>query len=196
MGLSASGGGSPKIGHSEVEKLEKGIVLTDVIVKKREITIDVPKINIQEVTYEKPVIVSKEYEKPIIKEIIKETIKYQVKDVETIRFVPKDVECERPVIKDKEYERPVIKEQVYEKPIVEYKKIEVVSIEDVHLIKEYVTALKELRLLLPQLQEKLKEIKDYKLVEKVITVPKVEYVTVQAERIEWIPVKKEMPIAE
>ena len=43
-------------------------------------------------------------------------------------------------------------------------------------------------------EAKLREIRDYKLIEKVVSVPKLEYITTQVERIEWVPVKREMPI--
>lgn len=193
MGQSVSGGSSKKVGHSETEKLTNGIVLTDVVVKKREVIVDVPRVIITDVNYEKPVPVDKEYERPVIKEVVKETVRYNVKEEETIKYVSKMVECEKPVIVTKEYEKPVIKEQVYEKPIIEQKKVEVTTVEDLHILKSYVILVKELREELPKLEQRLREIKDYKLVEKVITVPKVEYVTVKVERIEWVPVKREAP---
>ena len=196
MGQMVSGGGSKKIGYTESEKLEKGIVLTDVIIKKREVIVDVPKVVITDVEYERPVIKDKEYERPVIKEVIQETIKYVPVEQETVRYIPKVVECEKPVIVTKEYEKPIIKEQIYEKPIIEQKKIEVVTVENLDILKAYVMLVKELNVELPKLKQKLTEIKDYKLIEKVISVPKLEYITTQVERIEWVPVKREMPIQE
>jgi hypothetical protein len=196
MAHQISGGSSRKVGITETEKLEQGIVLTDVVVKKREIFIDIPRVNYRDVEYERPLIKDKEYERPIVKEVIKETVRYVPVEQETIRYIPKVVECEKPVIVIREYEKPIIKEQVYEKPIVEQKKIEVVTVDNLDTLKAYVMLVKELNEELPKLKQKLTEIKDYKLVEKVISVPKLEYVTTQVERIEWVPVKREMPIQE
>ena len=191
MAQGVFGGGSKKIGYTESETLEKGIVLTDVVIKKREVIVDVPKVIIKEVEYERPIIKDKEYERPIIKEVIKEMIKFVPVEQETIRYVPKVVECEKPIIVTKEYEKPIIIEQVYEKPIIEQKKIKVITVDDLHILKDYMILVKELNEELPKLKQRLLEIKDYKLVEKVISVPKLEYITTQVERIEWVPVKRE-----
>jgi hypothetical protein len=191
-----SGGVGRKIGITETERLEQGIVLTDVVIKKREIVIDIPKVSYKDVEYERPLIKDKEYERPVVKEVIKETIRFVPVEQETIRYIPRVVECEKPVIVTKEYEKPVIREQIYEKPIVEQKKIEIVSVDNLDVLKAYVMLVKELNEELPKIQKRLSEIKDYKLVEKVISVPKLEYVTTQVERIEWVPVKREMPIQE
>lgn len=196
MAHGVSGGGGRKPGVTETEKLEQGIVLTDIVVKKREIIVDIPKVNYKDVEYERPRIRDKEYERPLVKEVIKETVRYVPVEQETLKYIPKVVECEKPVVVTKEYEKPVIREQVYEKPIVEQKKIEVVTVDNLDVLKTYVALVKELNEELPKLKQKLMEIKDYKLVEKVVSVPKLEYVTTQVERIEWVPVKREMPIQE
>lgn len=196
MGQAIHGGASSKVGISEVEKLANGIVLTDVVIKKREIIVDIPKVIVTDVNYERPVLVDKEYERPVIKDVIKETIRYNVKEQETIQFVPKLVECEKPVIVTKEYEKPIIREQIYEKPIIEQKKIEVVSVDSLDAINNLVYRVEQLNKAIPELLEKLVHLVDYKLVEKVINVPKVEYHTVKVERIEWVPIKKEVPIAD
>lgn len=194
MGQTVSGGNSKKIGHSESETLDQGIVLTSVVIKKREVTVDVPRVVVTDKEYERPVVKDRIYERPVVKEVPVETIRYIPKEVETIHYTPKEVVYEKPVIVDKEYERPVIKEQIYEKPVIENKKVEVVTVADLNSLKEYVTLLKELKVLLPELQSKLKEVKEYKLIEKVITVPKLEYITTQVERIEWVDVKREHPV--
>lgn len=194
MGQGGGGGGTKKIGYTEVEKLEHGIVLTDVVIKKREVLVDIPRVVITDKEYERPVIKDKEYERPVIKEVTRDTIKYVPVEQETIKYIPRVVECEKPVIITKEYEKPIIREQVYEKPIIEQKKIEVITVENLDLVKSMVEVLKEFNILLPQIKEKLNGIKDYKLIEKVISVPKLEYITTQVERIEWVPIKREMPI--
>lgn len=186
--------GSRKTEQVETSKLEHGIVLTDVVVRKREIIVDVPKVNFTNVTYERPVIVEKIYEKPVVKEVIAETVKYVVNEQPTTKFIPHEVVCEKPKIIEKEYEKPIIKEQIYEKPVIEQKRIEVVTVDNLTVLKDYVELLKELNKILPEVRQRLKEIVDYKLVEKVISVPKLEYITTQVERIEWVPVKREMPI--
>lgn len=193
MGQTVSGGTGKKLGVSETEKLTNGIVLTDVVVKKREIIVDIPRIVYSEQVYEKPVIEEKIYERPIIRETPQDTVRYNVVEQETIKYIPKEVPCEKPVITTKEYEKPIIREQVYEKPIIEQKRIEVVTVDNLELVKAVAILLKEINALLPQVQEKLNGIKEYKLIEKVISVPKVEYVTTQVERIEWIDVKRERP---
>ena len=193
MGQAVSGGASRKIGYTESEKLEKGIVITDVIIKKREVIVDIPKVVIKEVEYERPVIKDKEYERPVIKEVLKDTIKYVPVEQETIKYVAKIVECEKPVIVPKEYEKPIIREQIYEKPIIEHKKIEVTTVADVALVQQLAIEVHNITKELVDLKVKLAGIKNYKLIEEVIKVPKVEFVTVQVERIEWVDVKRERP---
>ena len=60
-------------------------------------------------------------------------------------------------------------------------------------MRELAKTLKDLYEFLPKLKARLDEIRDYKLVEQVVKVPKLEWEVVKAERIEWVPVRREMP---
>lgn len=194
MGQKVSGGGGTSTQYkARDEQLSKALVIEDVRIIERQKIVDIPVMRY----VEKQV----EYEKPVIKEV--ETIKYNVvtqettkfvpKDQETIRYVVRDVEVEKPVVVLKTYEKPIYEEVKYEKPVINERVYDVSNVKDVEVIKELILAVKELNIQLPLLKAHLDSLREYKLIEEEITVPKIQWTTVRAERIEWIPVKREMP---
>jgi len=185
-----SGGRVQDTGHSDKQKLEKGIMITDVLVKKREIIVDIPKVNLIEKTYEKPIIKEVEYIKPKIVEKEVETLRYVPVERTTIKYVATNVECEKPIIKEKIYEKPVIEEKKYIQPVITRKEIEVVSIKDIGIVKEYIELAQKLSLVVPELIEQMKELKNIKLVEKIVEVPKIQWINTPVERIIWKDVER------
>lgn len=175
------------------EKLKKALVVEDVRVIERKKIVDVPELHYKpkEVEYEKPVIIEKETVKYNVKE--KETIRYNTKEEETIKYVLRKEEVEKPVVVLKTYEKPVVEEKRYEKPIIEEKTYEVVTPENIQAVRDLSKAVDDLNEKIPKLKENLDSIRDYKLIEEEITVPKIRWQTVRAERIEWVDVKKERP---
>ena len=142
----SSGSSSGSIGHT-LKKLDKAIVLTDVIVKERVVIVDVPKVVYKEI----------EFEKPVIKEKEVELIKYRVKELETIKFVPKEmntykynvteVPIEKPIVTVKDYEKPVVKEVVYEKPKIVEKEYILHTLKNLEDIEKFRDMIKEINLL-------------------------------------------------
>lgn len=178
------------------EKLGKALIIEDVRIVERQKIVDIPVMKYieKEVVYEKPVV--KEVETTKYNVVEKETTKYKPVEKETIFYTPKMVEVEKPVVVLKTYERPVYENVSYEKPVINEKVYDIATVKDIDSVKQLISLVEKLNLELPKLKENLDSLKEYKLVEEVITVPKIQWTTVRAERIEWVPVKKEMPIKE
>ncbi len=190
-------GGTGILGTTEkVEKITPHIVVDSVKVRERELIVDVPLVVFEEVKYEKPVIVEKKL--PTVKYVVTNmpTTKYEVIDRQTIRFVPKEVEYEKPIIREMQYEKPVVKEVIYEKPKVVEKEVEVVRIKDIELIKELTGEVIAMQEQMKALKLQLAELRNYRLIEQEVVVPKLQWKVVKAERIEWVNVKRERPDAD
>ena len=174
MGHGVSGGAKQTPSVERVEKIKHGITLTDVIVRERILIVDIPKINWKEETRTtvkyRPI--TEETTKYITRE--QETVKYRPVEKETVIYVPREKVCEKPVVVEKTYEKPVIVEKVYEKPVIKEKEIEVVTVKDVKAVKDMAHSLEELTGTVESLKKQLDGMKNYKLIEKVIQVPKLE----------------------
>jgi len=187
----AIGGGGRQSGptyKTESGKLTKALVVEDVqiITKNIEVPIyklvDVPR---EQVKYETKIEEQTRYttkEESTTKYIPKEeiTTKYNVVEEATTKYVPKEVSVERPVPVPKEYERPVIKETI----------VELVSYSDTVAIKSFIELMPQLLEETRKLKKELDELRRYKLVEQVIKVPKIEWVTTPVERIIWKDVER------
>jgi len=197
MAQAVSGGSGGKTQYkAREEKLSKALVIEDVQIIERQKIVDIPvmKYTEKEVVYEKPVV--KEVETIRYNMVEKETTRYKPVEKETIVYVPKPVEVEKPVVVLKTYERPVVENVSYEKPVINEKVYDITTVKDVEAVRQLIEMVERLNLELPKLKMNLDTLKEYKLVEEVITVPKLQWNTVRAERIEWVPVKREMPIQE
>ena len=197
MSQQVSGGsGGGKQYKAKDERLGSALIIEDVRIVEREKIVDIPvmKYTEKEVIYEKPVI--KEVETIRYKTVEQETTKYKPVEKDTIKYVPREVEVEKPVVVLKTYERPVIETVSYEKPVINEKVYDIATVRDVESVRQLIELVEKLNLELPKLKTNLDSLKEYKLVEEVITVPKIQWTTVRAERIEWVPGKIEMPIKE
>ena len=194
--------GSDSVASVRVDSLDKTLVVKNVTVvevtKRVEVPllVDVPRDQIRYVTHEED---TTKYN-TVIKETVryvateKDTTKYNVKEAETLKYVPKEIEIEVPKLVDKVYEVPVKKEVP----------VEIAKIVDLAKIQEVIKSFPELKQNLNdavasisaliedivEVKKKLEEIKDYKFMEKIIEVPKLEYQTVVVER----PVYKDIPV--
>lgn len=196
MAMSSGGGNTGGNGALKSEKLKQGIMLDTVTVRETNYEVKIPKVVYENKTYEIPIVKEKSVETVKYRTVEKETVKYVPKEEETTRYKTVEVPCEKPVIVEQTYEKPKIVEREYEKPTIRVKEYEVVNIKDLGIVQDYVKASKELAQNLVELKKRMDEIREYKLVEQVVKVPKIEYHTVKVERIEWVPVRREMPNAD
>jgi hypothetical protein len=177
MGQSmGSGGKTTTVPRGKIQQLGgNGRLVVDQveIVRQREV-IKVPELVIEEkptikyIPEEQPTVKYNATEIDTVKYNVteKETIKYEAQSQETIKYVPREVECEKPVLIDKPYERPVVVDKEY--TIVTFKDME---------------AIRELMDLAPKLLSQLKALKDTKIVEEIIKVPKIQYVPTTIKRV-------------
>lgn len=191
----------------ETHKIEKALVIENikVIETTKKIEIPVPVL----VDYE---VQQKVYKDEIVKQIkyetkLEDTIRFVPKDEETIRYVPRDEETLRYIPKEVEVEKPVPVEKEYEKPVVKEVEYEVLKPKDIHILKDFLeeiprltkamyealTAIRAFNADLKKAEDNVGRLRDYKLVEEVIKVPKIEYVPVQVERVVWKNVERERP---
>lgn len=173
------------------EKLEKALVVEEVKIIEVPRVYHVPKVIIKEEvqtkynTRDEKQVRYNTVEENTIKYIPKEesTTKYVIKEEPTVKYVAKEVEVERPVLMDKPYERPVVKEKEYT----------IATIADMENVRKLMEALPKLVLELAEVKKKLDGIRDYKLVEKTVEVPRLQWVTTPVERIIWKDVERERP---
>ena len=178
-----SNGGQPAKPLVRVEELTGSIVLKDVKVIEQRQTVEIPEIKYVEKTYEVPVI--KEVETLKFNMVEESTTKFIPVDEPTTRYVVKDVECERPIIKEVEYEKPIVTTKNYEKPVIQEKVYEIASVKNLDEVIKATETIKGLCASLAELRTHLEALKDYKLVEEIVRVPKIEYYNVPVERIVW-----------
>lgn len=189
MSMTAQGGGAqgtkPLV---RTEELINSIVLKDVKVIEQRYTVNIPDVHLVETEYEKPVLKEVETIKYVPKEV--ESTKFITKEVETVKYVPRDVDCERPIIREVEYEKPLIITKTYEKPLLQEKVYEVLGSGTLSDIKATVEAVKELSEAMATLKKHLDSLREYKLIEEVVKIPKPEFYPVKVERVVWEDVKR------
>lgn len=173
------------------EKLVKALIIEEVKV------VEVPRV------YEVPTVkfIEKEQIKYITKE--EEQVKYNTVTKETIQYTPRQVENIKYVLREEEtikyntvevkVEKPVIVETPYEKPIITEKKYTVATVDDMAVLRELLASVPRMVQELKILKEELNGLRKYKLVEKVVIVPKIQWNTVDVERIVWKDVEREKP---
>lgn len=188
MGHAITGGSAPDE-KSTTSKLSRAILVEDIKVVERELIVDVPRINYKEV--EKVIEVPVFKEVPTLKYVVNElpTTRYNETVVPTTKYVTTEVPTTKYNVQTEATTKYVPKEVIVEKPIIHEKPLEVITIKDLELVKEYTKAITELSKTLPALLSQLKELKDYKLIQELIKVPKLEWITTPVERIEWVSVK-------
>lgn len=173
------------------EKLDRALVVEEVRVVEVEKRIEVPNVvykDVEQVRYktreeEQTKLITKEAEtiKFVPKEV--ETVHYNAREEETVKYIPKEVKVEKPILVDTPYERPVINNKEY--TLVTYKELPA--------IRELLESIPKLLGLVSELSAKLAEVKNFKLVEEVKKVPKIEYIPTPVERIVWVDVERERP---
>jgi len=146
--------------HVEVKRVREIIRVPEIVLEKRP-TIEY--VVRQESTTQ---FIPKEEETTRYNIKEEQTIKYTPTEQETIKYVPVEVKCEKPVVTDKIYERPVIIEKEYQ--LVTFKDLE---------------AIKEAMVLIPKLLDEIKTLRNYRVVEEIIKVPKINYVPTDVYKI-------------
>mgnify|MGYP001560328522 CR=1 FL=1 len=186
--------GQDSVASVRVESLDKTLVVKNVTVvevtKRVEVPllVDVPREQIRYVTHEEDTTKYNTLIKETLRYVVKEqdTTKFAVREVETLKYIPREVEVSVPKFVEKEVEIPIKKEVP----------IEVAKIVDLAKIQEIVKIFPELKVSLTDavtaisaliedvntLKGVISEIKDYKFMEKIIEVPRIEYQTVVVER--------------
>ena len=176
------------------EKLTKALVVEEIKIIEVPKTYIVPVIKTkveEQVKYKTKVedqVKYKTVEKPTVKYGVVEesTTKFKVREEETIKFVAKEVSVERPIPVDKPYERPRIVEKEYV----------IASIKDMENVRSLMDLVPKLIVELGELRKKMNELRDVKLVEKVIEVPRLQWITTPVERIVWKDVERNRPSAD
>lgn len=193
MGHGISGGGKPSAPSYKIrdEKLSKGIVIEDIRIHEVTREYVVPKVKFVEEEQIKLITHEEKQTKYITKEkdtlkynvVEQDTIKYNIKEEGTVKYVPKEVECEKPVLIDKPYERPVITDKEYI----------IASVKDMENVRALMELIPEMSKAIDVLRKKVESLVKYKLVEEVVSAPRIEWVPTPVERIVWKDVPRERP---
>ena len=188
------------------ERLNKTLVVENVSVIEVTKRVEVPQlvyVPTEQVRY-----VTREEETTKFNTVLKETLryipkeepttKYVIKEEQTIRYTPKEVEVEVPKWVNKDVEIPVKKEVP----------LEVLTIQNLEQVKGLIKSLPEIIKGLNDAvvaitaftediktaQKEVAALRGTKLVEEVIKVPRLEWHTIEAERIVWKDVPRERVI--
>lgn len=177
MGQSASGGRQDaKQERGEAHELgpEDKITLHKVeVVRQREV-IKVPQLVIEEEQTTRYIPHDEDTVRYVRHD--QDTTKYNTREVETVKYVPREEETVKYVTNEVACEKPVIVEKLYEKPVLQEKEYTLVTYNDI-------AAIRELMELAPKLLSQLREIRDYKVIEEVIKVPKIQYVPTTIKKV-------------
>lgn len=196
MGHEVSGGSSEEQVVGTVKKAGSHIVLENVVVKNRQIIVDIPVVKQRVIEEDSTKYNKVDEDTTKYNTINKSTIKYNVEEKETVKYNVKVEDTTKYNVLEVTCEKPVLQPKVYEIPKLVEKKVVVTSAGDVETLQEMLTLARALKKELPNLMELLKDLKEYKLIEQVIKVPKIEYFVTPVERIEWVDVKRERPDAD
>lgn len=113
------------------------------------------------------------------------TTKYNTVEESTVKYVPKVVEVP--------YEKPVPVDTPYERPVIHNKDYTVASITDMENVRALMKLIPEMSKGIDELRKKVESLVKYKLVEKVIDAPRIEWIPTVVERITWKDVERERP---
>ncbi len=184
-------GGVGEEGLEEITKKEplKAIVVEDVRLLKRTFIVDVPKYRtVDQIRYN---IIEENTTK--YNRIEKDTTEYIRKVVETKEFIRKEEDTIKYKLVEKEYEveRPVPVDKRYERPVIVDKEYIIATYKDVDALKDLLSLIPRVMNEMEMMKAELAKMKDYKLVEEVLRVPKVKWIPTKTERIVWKDVNKE-----
>lgn len=166
-------------GLKEVTKEEplKALVVEDVRVYQRKFVVDVPKYqNVNQIKY-----ITTEEKQTKYNTEEQSTTKYIPQDKVTIKYTPKEEDTIKYKVVEKECEKPIINAKEY--IIATYK--------DVDAIKALLELVPKVLVEIEGMKEAISKIKDYKLIETELKVPKVKWIPTEEERVVWKDVPKE-----
>ena len=195
MGHGTGGGGRTESGLKIIEeKLPQALIIKDVKIVETTKEVIVPKIKY--VYEEQTKYNTKEEDQIKFNTKIKETVKYDVKEettvkynkVEepTVKYIPKAVEVP--------YEKPVPVDTPYERPVIHNKDYTVATVTDMENVRALMKLIPEMSKAIDTLRKKVESLVDYKLVEKVIEAPRIEWIPTPGESIVWKNVEREKPV--
>jgi len=190
MGHTISGGGkaqTPSMIKGE-KTLDSALVVEKVVIREVPRVYEVPVVKnvetmqVKLITKEEEQIRYKTVERPTVCYVVDErpTTKFNTIEEQTIKYIPIEVKVEKPLVVEKPYERPVIKEKEYT----------IATVKDIENLRELLELVPKLVSEVNALKSKLNEIKDYKLVEKIIDVPKIQWINTPVERVVWTDVER------
>jgi len=184
-------GGVSEEGLEEITNKEslKALVVEDVRILKRKFIVDVPKYqNVDQIKF----ITTEEKQTKFITDE-QSTTKYVPQEKTTVKYVPKEESTVKYTLVEKEYEveRPVPVDKRYERPVIVDKEYTIAIYKDVDALKELLELIPKVLKEIEEMKVEIGKIKDYKLVEEELRVPKVKWIPTEAERIVWTDVPRE-----
>lgn len=196
------GAGEPLV---STEKLNKTLVVENVTVVEVTKRIEVP--TLVEVPREQIRYVTHEEDTTKYNTVLKETVRYVPRDIETMKYVVREMPTDKYIPVEKLVEVPKFVDKEFEVPKLVEKPLEVVTIKDLDNIQKLVAAIPDvvqglndavtgMVALLEDVktaQVEVAKLRDIKLVEEVIRVPKIEWHTVEVERVVWKDITRERP---
>ena len=116
---------------------------------------------------------------------VEDTTKYNKVEETTIKYVPKKV--------DVPYDNPVPKDVPYERPVIHNKDYTIATVTDMENVRALMKIIPEMSKAIDDLRKKVESLTNYKLVEKIIDAPRIEWIPTPVERIIWKDVDRERP---
>ncbi len=193
MGHGASGAGrSPTPTYkTKGEKLTKALVIEEVRV------IEVPKeFIVPRITYknqEQIKLITHEETQIKYNTKVVDTTKYNRVEKDTTEYIRKEEPTTEYVVKKVEVELPVPIDTPYERPVINNKEYTIASIKDMANVRALMDLIPKMSKAIDDLKKKVESLVEYKLVEKVIDAPKINWISTDVERIVWTDVDRERP---
>lgn len=195
VGSPTSPNGAEPLIHTH--KVANTLVVENVTVVEVTKRIEVPQVVY--IPVEQTKYITLEEQQTRYRDVLKDTIKYTVKEEQSIKYVPKEEFTMKYTVKEEETIKYIPIEKIVEIPVKKEIPLEVLTIKDREHLQALINAfpdlafnsltvlaqLKSMRTEMDAVLEHLKTLKDYKLVEEIVSVPHLEYHTVEVERVVW-----------
>lgn len=173
------------------EKLTKALVIEEVRVIEVPYEVRVP--TLKTIEKEQTKYLTKIEDQTKYNTIKKDTVEYVRKEQETIKYVPTTKETIKYNVKEVEVEKPISVDKPYERPRIIEKEYTIATIKDMENVRTLMESVPKLMIMIEGIEKKLEGLRKYKLVEEIVKVPKIEYISTTVERIVWKDVERERP---
>lgn len=193
MGHGASGAGrTPTPTYkTKGEKLTKALVIEEVRVIEVPQEFIVPRITYKD--QEQIKLITNEETQTKYNTKVEDTTKYNKIEKDTIEYIRKEEPTTEYVAKKVEVELPVPIDTPYERPVLTNKEYTIASIKDMENVRALMDLLPKMSQAIDELRKKVEGLTKYKLVEKEIDAPKINWIPTNVERIIWTDVERERP---